>query len=304
MAQEQEKESRPAWLIWLYLAPVYVLLAYPLARWIRGMANPDVQLSTQQKDAFSTSQKMADTDVAISTAAPQLQSDSISLYNKGSSVMPVYDTSKSGDAATPQATAVAQSVQNGGDNGTKSEQVKWTATGATRGLLTEAIGKLLGKPGLVKAMLDNSLVINAFMNRSTVQGLVNNPKALMNFATSDGRVATFLNNPVVQAAMKNPAIINAVASSGMMEQLLQTPAVQTLASDPSSVNQILKQNPLLASAVNNPNVAAALQQNPATSSLYTALQMVQQTNGGTSANGQTTVPGKLKPASFSSGFGN
>ncbi len=303
MAEEpqQEREAKPGWLIWLYLAPVYVLLAYPLARWIHGMYNPNVELSAQQKTAFSTTEKVADTDAPPSNIPPQLQSDSISIYNKGNTVMPVYGGAATSDAANPKAASVAADVQSGSDNSSKSEQVKWTATGATKGLLTNAVGNLLRKPGLIKAMLDNSLVINAFMNRASVQGLVNNPKALMNFATSDGRVSTFLNNSIVKAALANKDVVSAVADSGLMEQLLQTPAVQALTSNPDAVNQILQQNPQLASAFNNPNVASALQQNESTSSLYTALQLMQQTNGGTTAPGQTTTPGRLKP---SSGFSN
>ena len=265
----EKKQSRPGWLIWIYLMPVYVLLAYPLSRWVRSINSGDVALTAEQKAAFATNEAVPVEAAPAAPANPVIQTGETRRQSGMVLPLPREEETKKPSAAKP-----SKPAPQGGLAEREGGTFKWKVFGATRGVITKAIGSLLDKPAVVRAILNNSAVIDAFVGRPTVKPLLNDQKALLDFAAKDQRVNDFLNNPVVQQAMSNQAVVDAFAESGMMNALLSSPAVSSLASNPAGIQQVLNQNPQLAALLQNKTVMDAIARNPLIAPLGVALQAI------------------------------
>jgi len=174
---------------------------------------------------------------------------------------------KQAAAAKQTRTATANNSGRSGSSANAMDGMKakeQQSAGYTKGYLTYAMGKVINSPKVVGAILNNKNVISGFMARGTVKDATSSPEALANYLKGSGP-ANFLNNPVVKAALSNPAVVGAVASSGLVSAMLDTPAAKALMNDPQALGDLIASNPEVAGLMTNPDILAALANNPKTS---------------------------------------
>jgi hypothetical protein len=271
MDQEIKKSG---WKIWLYLTPVYIILAIPLVKWTMKINSSDVDLSKDEYKAFNSQEGEIKKNSAV-VYSPDLDESGYSLhYISGHSAgTQKYASGRKETADTKQQdTARAQSAARTAEQKNTSgyqqqpltpiQQREQQSFGFTKGYITYAIGKALNNPKAVSAILNNKYVISGFMSRDTVKAATASPEALANYLKTGNTVNTFMNNSVVQSALNNPQVLAAAASSGMLTALLDTPAGKSLLSNPSAMADIVTSNPELTGLMADPKIMGLLMSNP------------------------------------------
>ncbi len=281
METEQKKSG---WKIWVYLTPVYIILAIPLVKWTMRINSGDVDLSKDEYSAFNAQDgevKKADTadydpglrDVGYTVRYRSGDDQEESPAPQAGERQP--QARPAGQQPQQQARAQAQAQpqprqqpqQQAAQAGTPEQNKTNQSYGSRKGYLTLAVGKLMNNPKAVKAMMNNDWIVKGFMARSTVKDATASPQALKNYLQTSPTVTAFLSNGIVQAAMNNPEIATAFASSEMASALLSTPGVQGLLEDPEAVQSLVNNNPQAMQLLTNPNVMNALASNPKTAGL-------------------------------------
>ncbi|MDA8132405.1 MAG: hypothetical protein M0011_12960 [Elusimicrobia bacterium] len=278
------EQKKAGWKIWLYMTPVYVIIAIPLILWMKKVNSSDMDLSKDEYNAFNAESgniKKSQTE----GYNPGLTDSGYSVRYRGdgkdgeelgvggsitSSGQKDGRPASSGGQAAGNEKKYAQSggrQDSGGQTGNYSlppdeAKVKaQTGMGYQKGYLTTAVSKVMGSPAAVKALLNNKYIVNGFMSRATVKAATGSPEGLANYLKGPGP-ADFLNNPVVKAALNNPAIVSAVASSGLIGAMMDTPAAKALMNDPDKLADIINSNPqLMQMAMQNPQTLTMLMGN-------------------------------------------
>lgn len=278
--QEAGRSKRPAWLIWIYLLPLYVLVAYPIARWVRKVSSGDIVLTSEQASVFNSTQTYhTETPSGRLSSDPRLpdMAYSISYRAKGAqgkktrTARPVKSSGKIPRGTSRGKSVSSRSSKRGSKDASMWRNIEMKTAGYKKGYLTYAVGFAMNKPSAVKKLFDNSLVVKGFMQRPTVKSVLNDPQAFQEFLAQSPVVNNFLGNSVVQKALSNPAIVNAVASSKLAESILNSPAIQQLISNPEMLEALIESNPQAAALLANPLVINALASNPSTQGIYSQL---------------------------------
>lgn len=282
----QEKRSLP---IWMFLLPLFVLLAYPLALWVRKLNSSDLELSESQRNAFHTQMEVRRSvetpqePGTLETPVKQPES-SVGLISYGGSEAdrPVGigggTGSGGGSSASEDANRAAKSGGGGSGQAAGSnrgysklsvdQEKRMDIISRTRGAITDMVGMIMEKqPAFVGMMMNSKTLIDGFTNRATVKPLLNDEKALMEFMTKSSKVNTFINNPVVQKVLNNEKVLEAIGSSKMIDTIIDSPAAQAILNDPEKIQQISLANPQIAFMLTNPKIAAALMENPKTAGI-------------------------------------
>lgn len=284
------EEKRSGWRIWLYLTPVYILVAVPLVKWTMKLNSGDLNLSKDEYGAFNSP------DGEIKREAKKEYDPGLSdigytvRYRSGKDGAEEGALEKSGEGSKAAAQAAgdraaqqdtrtkttagqyrpqsaAQAALGSQDTTNKS----YMGFGAQKGYLTYAVGKAMNNPKAVSALMNNSWVVKGFLGRDTTKNALGSEKGLQNYLNNPKNVSNFLGNPVVQAAMQNPAVVNAFASSAMATAMLNSPAVQSMLQNPEAISKMMMSNPEMMQALTNPNVMGALMNNPQTAGLAASL---------------------------------
>jgi len=281
--------KKSGWKIWVYLSPVYIILGILLFRWNAKINSSDVGLSKEEYNAFNTADgeikkrkndgydpNLSDSGYSVRYRSGKAEPGT--LPGDGPSPQAVAAAGKAEAARRDQENKAAGAGEAGGQgkgrsasqlalesNDTKAKEAM--GMGSQKGYLSYAVGKVMGSPKAVSALLNNKYVVNGFMSRATVKAATGSAQGLANYLKGSGPT-NFMNNPVVKAAMDNPAVVNAIASSGMISAMLNTPAAQDLMKDPQALNDLVTNNPqLMATLMSNPNMMNALMSNPDTAAL-------------------------------------
>ncbi|HAT72601.1 MAG TPA: hypothetical protein DCS63_07280 [Elusimicrobia bacterium] len=273
------EQKGSGWKIWLYMTPLYVLLAIPLAKWTMKLNSGDVAISKEDYGAFNSSEGEVK-KIGNKEYDPDLSDVGYTVrYRSGRDGAGEAAAAKSRPAANavkPQTGAAqpaghrispGQAALESKDTGNRAQM----AFGSQKGYLTYAAGKAINNPKAVGALFDNSWVVKGFMGRDTVKAALGSRQGLQKSLSDPKRVSNFLNNSVVQAAMNNPAVVNTFAASGMASAIMASPAVQELLQNPDVITSMMETNPELMQALTNPNVLNALMNNPATAGLAASL---------------------------------
>lgn len=134
--------------------------------------------------------------------------------------------------------------------------------GYTRGLITGLMEKAAASPKAVSAVFNNGNIVGGFMARATVKSATGSVEGLNKYLKGPGP-ANFVSNPIVQAAVRNPAVVSALATSGMVKAMLETPAAKELMRDPQALDKLIAANPQLTEmAAKNPEAVRMLTSNP------------------------------------------
>ncbi|MFI5349095.1 MAG: hypothetical protein ACHQ2Z_06100 [Elusimicrobiota bacterium] len=153
--------------------------------------------------------------------------------------------------------------------------------GSDSGLLTGAISRLLDHPRVLRALLDNRIVVAALMDRQDSKRNCSDAGALQAGLSSPGAGAYESKMmPLISAALARPDAVAAMAGSEMGSRLMACPSVKALANNPAGLMAIAAANTPAVAMVSDPRVAQALSTSVQGASL---LGGVQSSLGGGSA---------------------
>ena len=285
------EQKRSGWKIWLYMTPLYVLLAVPLYRWTLRLNSGDVAIDKADYNAFNSQEGevkktenkeydpgLSDTGYAVRYRSGKEGTGDGAVTGGDSPAAKTTDqtaqaapSQKARPAAAAQPAGRAQLSNQAALESKDTSNKAQMGFGNQKGYLTYAVGKTMNNPKAVGALFNNSWVVKGFMARDTVKAALGSPQGLQNYLSNPKNISNFLNNSVVQAAMNNQAVVNTFASSGMAGAILASPAVQGLMQNPETLTSVLANNPQLAQTLSNPNVMNALMSNPQTAGLAASL---------------------------------
>ena len=235
MAEEQKSSG---WKIWLYLTPVYIILAVPLYKWTMKNQSGELSLSKADYSAFNSSEgevKKANTDG--------------------------YDPNLSDIGYT-------LSYKSGGSKSGTQEELDW---GYKEGYLLSALGGNLDNPKALDELFNNKWMIKGFMSRKNVRRTLATPESLVEFLGGSPAVNDFLSDRTVNAALNSLQITEILTQSDMAKTLLETPAIQGLIKNPDTVRGLFGDNPKILALLRRPGIKAAIMASPQTVPLAKAL---------------------------------
>jgi hypothetical protein len=233
---EQPKKS--GWRIWLYLTPVYIILAIPLVKWTMKNFSSDVSLSKDEYTAFNSSEG-------------EIKKAKNEGYN-------------------PELSDIGYTLHyhSGGSKSGTQEELDW---GYKEGYLLETIGNNLNNPKAVEAVFNNQWAVKGFMSRPAAKKAMESSQALRAYLDDTGRVNAFLDDKTVNAALNSPQVLDVLTQSDMAKALLETPAVKALMKSPDDVQELAGNNPRIMTLLRRPAIKAAVMASPQTAPLASAL---------------------------------
>ena len=128
--------------------------------------------------------------------------------------------------------------------------------------LTENFASNISDPGLMRYLLSNDTLANAFKARPDVAPLLEDPQLLAAFAQDVEGTKDFFDSETVKNVFANEQMVRAVAASRFMSHLLVSPSLLYFRRNPQEAVAIIEQNPYLKELRQNPGVQAAVRENP------------------------------------------
>ncbi|MFA6582899.1 MAG: hypothetical protein WCS77_01265 [Elusimicrobiaceae bacterium] len=291
----EQRSNFNFWLVLVYLSPLYVLAMWPIMVWINKVNSPDVAISEQQSRSFSTDREMAKPERIMPQLPPNRygvedpNSDSDRMLSQYDPILDEMNFSGETEVAAPKgkgkpkpksSKAWNRPTQEAGPLEQKASPnhiAKMNKVGNKSGVLTNIVGNALtskiGK-SIVTSVFNNKFVVEAFVNRSTVKGQLENPQKMVDFLKGSSQVSTFFNDKVVKSVLDNPELLNAVLGSQMADTIINSPAGQALINNPAMLQQVVQARPELVPILMNPNVVNALTSNDQTAGVASVLQSV------------------------------
>lgn len=244
-----EQEQKKNWKIWIYLIPVYLAAAFPVARWAIKANSGDLPLSKDEYKMFNSEESGPVKKRRPAQRIPDLKDSALGVRYK--------------------LIAGPRPAQGGG--GITPEELR--AIGFTEGRLTRAVGIALKKPEAIRALFNNNSMVEGFMARQQVRSAAADQRVLADLVNEEGLISEFAANSVTQAALKEPRIVDAIISSLLTDTLLKTPAGQSLLKDPAALESIIDSNQALKALILHPNVISALKRNPRTAGVMARIHL-------------------------------
>lgn len=133
--------------------------------------------------------------------------------------------------------------------------------GAAPWALTTNFSSNLNDPDLIRYLLANDTMIQAFLARPDVAPLLEDPQMLLAFTQDSAALADFFNSDTVQSVLSNEKMVRAVAGSRFMSYLLISKAVKYFRDRPQEAAKIIAENPYLSAVRQNPHVRVAVLEN-------------------------------------------
>jgi hypothetical protein len=147
-----------------------------------------------------------------------------------------------------------------------------TQLGAKKGLLSAVVKKMMDHPRVLKAVLDNKLVVDALMSRDTSKRNCSDPNALKSVLSDPNSAPQQNLMPLLQQALSRPESASAMLSSRLGQTLMDCPSTKAVTSDPSLILSVAMSNPKALQLVSDPRVASALASNPQASGMLGQVQ--------------------------------
>ena len=133
--------------------------------------------------------------------------------------------------------------------------------GAAPWALTTNFSSNLNDPDLIRYLLANDTMIQAFLARPDVAPLLEDPQMLLAFTQDSAALADFFNSDTVQSVLSNEKMVRTVAGSRFMSYLLISKAVKYFRDRPQEAAKIIAENPYLSAVRQNPHVRVAVLEN-------------------------------------------
>jgi hypothetical protein len=144
--------------------------------------------------------------------------------------------------------------------------------GAQKGLLSAVVKKMIDHPRVLKAVLDNKLVVDALMSRDTSRRNCSDPNALKSVLSDPNSSAQQNLFPLIQQALSRPESASAMLSSRLGQAIMDCPSTKAVTSDPQTIVAVAMSNPKALQLASDPRVAQALTANPQAAGMFGSLQ--------------------------------
>lgn len=133
--------------------------------------------------------------------------------------------------------------------------------GAAPWALTMNFSSNMADPDLMRYLLANDKLIEAFLKRPDVEPLLSDPQMLLAFASDTEALNEFFESDVVKNILANEKMVQAVADSRWMSYLLISTAAKYFRKNPKEAAAVIQSNPALQKLRSNSYVRAAVQNN-------------------------------------------
>lgn len=134
--------------------------------------------------------------------------------------------------------------------------------GAAPWALTTNFASNLNDPDLMRYLLSNNDMIQAFLAREDVAPLLEDPQLLLALTQDMATMRDFFDSDTVKAVLANQKMLRTVAGSRFMSYLLISKAAKYFRDRPQEAAAIIAANPYLKELQENPNVQIAVKENP------------------------------------------
>ena len=134
--------------------------------------------------------------------------------------------------------------------------------GAAPWALTTNFASNLTDPDLMRYLLSNDTMIQAFLNRNDVAPLLEDPQLLLAFSEDKNALEEFFESDTIKSVLADEKMVRSVAGSRFMSYLLISKAVKYFRDRPQEAARIIAANPYLKELQQNPHVCVAVLENP------------------------------------------
>ena len=160
--------------------------------------------------------------------------------------------------------------------GVPTDAKSLTNLGGQPGLLSALAGKLLDHPAVLKAIMNNKLVVDAFMSRPRVQANCRDAGALKSYLSDPNSAGMKSVFPVIQSGLSDSSrassLVTALAGTAMVKAVTACPSLNALADDSGAIVSIAMANPKALGLVTDPRGMQALASNPQAAGALSGLQ--------------------------------
>lgn len=133
--------------------------------------------------------------------------------------------------------------------------------GAAPWALTLNFSSNMSDPDLMRYLLSNDKLIDAFLKRPDVEPLLTDPQMLMAFASDAATLNEFFESDVVKSVLASDKMVQAIAGSRWMSYLLISDSGKYFRKNPKEAAAIIQSSPALQKLRGNSYVRAAVQNN-------------------------------------------
>ena len=116
-------------------------------------------------------------------------------------------------------------------------------------------------PELVRYLLSQDEMIEAFLARADVKALLDDPVALARAAGNEALLRKFFNEEAAQTVLASDELIGAFAGSRFMANLLISKSVKYYRDHPTAAAQLVRSSPTLSALKKSPAVRKAVSEN-------------------------------------------
>lgn len=127
--------------------------------------------------------------------------------------------------------------------------------------LTTNISSNIDDPEMVRYLLANDNMIQAFLIRDDVAPLLENPSNLAALAQDQRAMRDFFEDETTKQVLDHPQIIQALSNSRFMAFLLISQAAKYFRAHPQEAADLIAQSPYLQQLQANPDIAEAVREN-------------------------------------------
>lgn len=147
--------------------------------------------------------------------------------------------------------------------------------GAAPWALTMNFSSNLADPDMMRYLLANDKLIEAFLKRPDVEPLLSDPQMLVAFTADADTLNDFFESDVVKGVLANEKMVQAVAGSRWMSYLLISTSGKYFRKNPTEAAAVIQASPALQKLRSNSYVRAAVQNNRYLKSIASTLLGVQ-----------------------------
>ena len=166
--------------------------------------------------------------------------------------------------------------------------------GAAPWALTTNFAANMNDPALMRILLDNDTMIQAFLARADVEPLLEDPQMLLAFANDEEGLADFFGSDTVQQVLNNEQMLRSTMGSRFVGYLLVSRSGKYFREHPQEAIALINSSPTLNGLRSNPAVRKAVEENPKLSSLASRLLGPVRTSAAASRTTATATQNKKK----------
>jgi len=180
---------------------------------------------------------------------------------------------ESSGAAAPAPATPADSKADLADIGVRSDAKSLSRLGSETGLLSAVVAKAFEHPAVLRLLLNNKTLVDAYFSRDLVQKNCSSGSALKSYLMNGSDPQGVSEEmAIARSLLSHPDAAAAAAGTEFGARLMNCPSVGALAKDPGAALAIAGANPGVLGLMADPGAMKALSSNPQALSLLGSAQ--------------------------------